>query len=221
MSPLSLRCGVRGHVSCADHSGFTPVVDTYRLAVWSPLSFAYFSLRPAKKSRCRPAQGRRRQTTKKARKGQHRKRTTWPTPQANRPTPKTKPPQAKPPPLQLRINQIRTNNMLTINLRGRERLNPGNKRPDLTRPIEWKQHLAIGLANHPQDPKKAPIPREAGRSRDLEIALGLRGNTRNECRLAHTLKQIELRTASARGHAQIAQGLRAKPALSQIFTHRE
>ena len=36
----------------------------------SPLSFAYFSLRPAKKSRCRPAQGQRRQTKKNARKGQ-------------------------------------------------------------------------------------------------------------------------------------------------------
>jgi hypothetical protein len=33
MTPLSLKRVMRGQVSCADHSGFTPVVDTYRLAV--------------------------------------------------------------------------------------------------------------------------------------------------------------------------------------------
>ena len=33
MSALSLRRVVRAHVSCADHSGFMPVEDTYRLAV--------------------------------------------------------------------------------------------------------------------------------------------------------------------------------------------
>jgi hypothetical protein len=33
MSALSLRRAVRGHVSCADHSGFMPVEDTYKLAV--------------------------------------------------------------------------------------------------------------------------------------------------------------------------------------------
>jgi len=33
MSPLSLPGVVRGQVACADHSAFTQVVDTYRLAV--------------------------------------------------------------------------------------------------------------------------------------------------------------------------------------------
>ena len=33
MSALSLTWVVRGQVSCADHSGLMPVVDTYRLAV--------------------------------------------------------------------------------------------------------------------------------------------------------------------------------------------
>ena len=33
MSALSPRRVVRGHVSCADHSGFVPVGDTYRVAV--------------------------------------------------------------------------------------------------------------------------------------------------------------------------------------------
>ena len=81
MSAVSLTGVVRERNACADHSGFMPVVHTYRLAVASPLSFAYFSLRRrpegspcgTKKSRCRPAQGQRKQTNKKARKGQHRK----------------------------------------------------------------------------------------------------------------------------------------------------
>ena len=33
MTALSLRFVARGHISCADHSGFTPAADTYRLAV--------------------------------------------------------------------------------------------------------------------------------------------------------------------------------------------
>jgi hypothetical protein len=59
------RC-VRGPLRC-DVSG-----GHLRAGGVSPLSFAYFSLRPAKKSRCRPAQGQRKQTNKNARKGQHR-----------------------------------------------------------------------------------------------------------------------------------------------------
>ena len=58
MTALSLKPNVRGH-------GFQ--MHHYRgcagdpLMSWrcEPLSFAYFSLRPAKKSRCRPAQGQR------------------------------------------------------------------------------------------------------------------------------------------------------------------
>jgi hypothetical protein len=52
----------------------------------SPLSFAYFSLRPAKKSRCRPAQGQRQSTTKQARKGQHPKSAPKKPPEANKPS---------------------------------------------------------------------------------------------------------------------------------------
>ena len=33
MTALSLPCVARGQTSCADHSGFMPVVDAYRLAV--------------------------------------------------------------------------------------------------------------------------------------------------------------------------------------------
>jgi len=42
MTALSLTGVVRAHVSCADHSGLVPVVDTYRLAVGSPLSLLTF-----------------------------------------------------------------------------------------------------------------------------------------------------------------------------------
>ena len=42
MSALSLTGVVRGQIPCADHSGFMPVVDTYRLAVASPLSLLTF-----------------------------------------------------------------------------------------------------------------------------------------------------------------------------------
>jgi len=42
MSPLSLTRVVRVQVSCADHSGLMPVVDTYKLAVGSPLSLLTF-----------------------------------------------------------------------------------------------------------------------------------------------------------------------------------
>ena len=57
MSALSLRGVVRGTVPCADLSGFMPVVDTYRLAVGSPLSFAYFSLRRQRKVGAAPHRG--------------------------------------------------------------------------------------------------------------------------------------------------------------------
>jgi hypothetical protein len=33
MTALSLTGAVRGRIACADHSGFMPAVDTYRLAV--------------------------------------------------------------------------------------------------------------------------------------------------------------------------------------------
>src|ERR1700722_17828005 len=42
MSALSLTGVVRGRLSCADHSGFMPVVNTYWLAVASPLSLLTF-----------------------------------------------------------------------------------------------------------------------------------------------------------------------------------
>ena len=42
MTALSLPCVVRGHIACADHSGFMPVVNTYWLAVASPLSLLTF-----------------------------------------------------------------------------------------------------------------------------------------------------------------------------------
>jgi len=33
MTALSLPCVGRGHIACADHSGFVSVMDTYELAV--------------------------------------------------------------------------------------------------------------------------------------------------------------------------------------------
>jgi len=42
MSPLSNPMAVREIISCAHHSGFIPVVDTYKLAVASPLSLLTF-----------------------------------------------------------------------------------------------------------------------------------------------------------------------------------
>ena len=57
MTALSLRDAARGRNACAAHSGFMPVVDTYRLAVGSPLSFAYFSLRRQRKVGAAPHRG--------------------------------------------------------------------------------------------------------------------------------------------------------------------
>jgi len=42
MTALSLAWVVRRQIACADHSVFTQVVDTYRLAVASPLSLLTF-----------------------------------------------------------------------------------------------------------------------------------------------------------------------------------
>ena len=56
MSPLSLTRVVRGPISCADHSVFTRVVDTYRLAVASPLSLLTF-FAAAKKVSAAPHRG--------------------------------------------------------------------------------------------------------------------------------------------------------------------
>ena len=57
MTALSLTDAARGRNACADHSGFMPVVDTYWLAVGSPLSFAYFSLRRQRKVGAAPHRG--------------------------------------------------------------------------------------------------------------------------------------------------------------------
>ena len=56
MSPLSLTRVVRVQVSCADHSGLMPVVDTYKLAVGSPLSLLTF-FAAAKKVSAAPHRG--------------------------------------------------------------------------------------------------------------------------------------------------------------------
>jgi len=56
MSAVSLRGVVRGHDACADHSGLVPVVDTYRLAVASPLSLLTF-FAAAKKVSAAPHRG--------------------------------------------------------------------------------------------------------------------------------------------------------------------
>jgi hypothetical protein len=56
MSPLSLTRVVRGRNACADHSGFMPVGDTYRLAVGSPLSLLTF-FAAAKKVSAAPHRG--------------------------------------------------------------------------------------------------------------------------------------------------------------------
>jgi hypothetical protein len=56
MSPLSLMQAVRGAVPCADHFGLMPVMDTYRLAVASPLSLLTF-FAAAKKVSAAPHRG--------------------------------------------------------------------------------------------------------------------------------------------------------------------
>ena len=56
MTALSLRSVMRGHFSCADHSVFTQVMDTYRLAVASPLSLLTF-FAAAKKVSAAPHRG--------------------------------------------------------------------------------------------------------------------------------------------------------------------
>jgi hypothetical protein len=209
MSAVSLTGVVRGRNACADHSVFTQVVDTYRLAVGSPLSLLTF-FAAAKKVSAAPHRGKANRPIPMQGKANTARK--HPNQGAAGKTPHT---------LQLRPNQIPSNNPLTPHLRGSQRLDLGNKRPNLPRPIEWKQHLPIGLANHLQDTKKPPIPGESGRSRDFEITLGLRWNTGNECRLAHTSKRGELGSASAHDHVRIAADTQSKPALSQIFTHRE
>ena len=56
MITLSLTGVVRRQLSCADHSVFTQVVDTYRLAVASPLSLLTF-FAAAKKVSAAPHRG--------------------------------------------------------------------------------------------------------------------------------------------------------------------
>jgi hypothetical protein len=56
MSAVSLTGVVRGRNACADHSVFTQVVDTYRLAVGSPLSLLTF-FAAAKKVSAAPHRG--------------------------------------------------------------------------------------------------------------------------------------------------------------------
>src|SRR6202012_2924194 len=56
MITLSLTGVVRRQLSCADHFGFMPVVDTYRLAVASPLSLLTF-FAAAKKVSAAPHRG--------------------------------------------------------------------------------------------------------------------------------------------------------------------
>ena len=57
MSALSLTLKVRGHGFQMHH--YRGCAGDPLSRGFEPLSFAYFSLRPAKKSRCRPAQGQR------------------------------------------------------------------------------------------------------------------------------------------------------------------
>ena len=54
---------------------------------------------------------------------------------------------------------------------------------------------------------QAPIAGKAGGRRDVEIALGFRGNTGDECGLAHTLKRIECRSAGP-GQARRGEAVR-------------
>ncbi|SIN81239.1 hypothetical protein SAMN05444168_0511 [Paraburkholderia phenazinium] len=56
MNALSLTGVVRAHISCADHYDFMSVVDTYRLAVASPLSLLTF-FAAAKKVSAAPHRG--------------------------------------------------------------------------------------------------------------------------------------------------------------------
>jgi hypothetical protein len=56
MTALSLLRKVRRHLACADHSVFTQVVDTYELAVGSPLSLLTF-FAAAKKVSAAPHRG--------------------------------------------------------------------------------------------------------------------------------------------------------------------
>ena len=56
MNALSLTGVVRAHISCADHYDFMSVVDTYRLAVGSPLSLLTF-FAAAKKVSAAPHRG--------------------------------------------------------------------------------------------------------------------------------------------------------------------
>ncbi|WP_429411626.1 hypothetical protein [Paraburkholderia sp. GAS82] len=56
MSAVSLTGVVRERNACADHSGLMPVVDTYRLAVASPLSLLTF-FAAAKKVSAAPHRG--------------------------------------------------------------------------------------------------------------------------------------------------------------------
>ena len=56
MITLSLTGVVRRQLSCADHSDFMSVVDTYRLAVASPLSLLTF-FAAAKKVSAAPHRG--------------------------------------------------------------------------------------------------------------------------------------------------------------------
>ncbi|SIO55468.1 hypothetical protein SAMN05444172_3243 [Burkholderia sp. GAS332] len=57
MSPLSPGPNVRGHGFQMHH--YRNCAGDPLSRGFEPLSFAYFSLRPAKKSRCPPAQGER------------------------------------------------------------------------------------------------------------------------------------------------------------------
>ena len=56
MNALSLTGVVRAHISCADHYDFMSVVDTYWLAVGSPLSLLTF-FAAAKKVSAAPHRG--------------------------------------------------------------------------------------------------------------------------------------------------------------------
>ena len=56
MTALSLTGAARWQISCADHSGFMPVMDTYSLAVASPLSLLTF-FAAAKKVSAAPHRG--------------------------------------------------------------------------------------------------------------------------------------------------------------------
>ena len=74
MTALSLTWVVRGQDSCADHSVVELRGGHLQAGGVKPAFFAYF-LCGGKESKCCPAQGRRKQTTKTARTGQNRKNT--------------------------------------------------------------------------------------------------------------------------------------------------